>query len=380
MKIMLIEDDPLKKREIKNFLMSKDIDENDIILAGSMTEFTSNLHQDIGLFIIDLKLPNFDDGEASRNGRAILETIIKTSKHEALLLAISSFPDEFPDLRDYYESHGCILCGYSNKKVWQSTLEHLLVQLKKQMTKDFLIFCALKEERDPYIPLLNGKKVNRRGIDFYDVDINGLKGSIVLLPQMGLVNSAIIAGICIDRYSPSLVGMSGICGGFSKNTALGQLLISQMAYEYQSGKWTEEGFKQEPYQVNTDNNTLTNLGLLIDNENLIAELETGNFSPRPRISHRPKLGIFTSGSAVIAKSDLLSDILESHRKASGLDMEVFSIHRAAELAKNKPCCICAKTVVDLCDSDKSDDLHAYGSFISAKFMLIAVVDFFNKNL
>ena len=76
-----------------------------------------------------------------------------------------------------------------------------------------MIFCALREERNPYITLLSGKKVNRRGIDFYDVDIDGLKGSVILLPEMGLVNASIISGVCIDRYKPSVVGMSGICGG-----------------------------------------------------------------------------------------------------------------------------------------------------------------------
>lgn len=379
MKIMLIEDNPTKKYEIKKFLIDREVDEGDIIIAGSMTDFTSNLHQDIGLFVIDLKLPNFDMGEASHNGRAILETITKSGKSDSLLLAISSFPDEFPELREYYESHGCILCSFSNTKAWQSTLEHLLIQLKKRVTKDFLIFCALKEERDPYIALLKGKKINRRGIDFFDVEINNKKGAVVLLPQMGLVNAAITAGICIDRYKPDLVCMSGICGGFSKNVELGQLLVSKLSYEYQSGKWTEEGFKQEPYQVTTDNNTLTNLGLLIDREGLIAELEIGNHSPRPRISLAPKLAVFTSGSAVIANGEFLSDIQESHRKAGGLDMEIFAIQRAAELSKNKPSCICAKTVVDLCDAAKADDLHAYGSYISAKFVILAVEDYFSRN-
>lgn len=378
MKIMLIEDNPTKKRDISDFLISKSVKSNDIIYVENMTDFTSNIHQDIGLFIIDLKLPNYDSGEASHNGRAILESIVKTKKNDCLLLAISSFPDEFKELRGFYESHGCILSNYSDAKGWQATLEHLLIQLNKNVTIDFIIFCALKEERDPYAALLDVKKINRGGIDFYDVEIDGIKGAIVRLPQMGLVNAAITAGVCIDRYKPVLVGMSGICGGFSKNVELGQLLISQMAYEYQSGKWTEDGFKQEPYQVSTNSNTLTNLELLVENDSLIFELEKGWVSDRPRNTFTPKTSVFTSGSAVIAKSDMVNDILEYHRKSAGLDMEVFAIHRAAELSMAKPSCICAKTVVDLCDAEKSDNLHKYGSYISARFMLLAIKDFFEK--
>ncbi|WP_202987521.1 hypothetical protein [Mixta mediterraneensis] len=373
---MLIEDDKSKKRNIFEFLISKGVIEKDIVIAESMTDFTTNLNKDIGLFIIDLKLPNFDKGEASQNGRAILETIIKSSKHESLLLAISSYPDEFPLLREYYESHGCILSDYSNKKGWQSTLEHLLIQLKKNITFDFLIFCALREERNPYITLLSGKKVNRRGIDFYDVDIDGLKGSVILLPEMGLVNASIISGVCIDRYKPSVVGMSGICGGFSDNAELGQLLVSKMAYEYQAGKWTDDGFRQEAYQVPTDNNTLTNLGILIDRDDFLVELESGSNLKGPTESHKPKLSVFTSGSAVISQESKLTEIQSFHRKSSGLDMEVFGVHRAAELSITKPSCICAKTVVDLCDSNKSDDLHLYGCYISAKFMILAIKNHF----
>lgn len=372
MKIMLIEDDRKKREDIKSFLLSKNIADKDIIIAKSMTDFTTNLHHDIGLFIIDLKLPNFDNGEALLNGRAILETITKSSKQESLLLAISSYPDEFPNLRDYYESHGCILSTYSNKKAWKSTLEHLLIQLNKNITLDFLIFCALKEERNPYIAMKTGNIYNRKGIEFYDIDIDGIKGSVVLLPEMGLVNAAVISGACIDRYKPSVVAMSGICGGFTDNAKLGQLLVSKMAYEYQSGKWTDDGFKQEPYQVPTDRNTLTNLSILIDREGLLAELEDGFYSTKPEEATPPKLSIFTSGSAVVATEEHLENIQNTHRKASGLDMEIFAIHRATELSINKPLCICAKTVVDLCDSNKSDTLHMYGSYISAKFILLAI--------
>ena len=126
----------------------------------------------------------------------------------------------------------------------------------------------------------------------YDVDIDGIKGAIVRLRQMGLVIAAITAGVCIDRYKPTLVGMSGICGGFSKNTDLGQLLISKMSYEYQSGKWTEDGFKQEQYQVSTNTNTLTNLELLVEKDNLVAELEKGWTSERPRSTFPPKTSVY----------------------------------------------------------------------------------------
>ncbi|GLH42650.1 hypothetical protein RS3R6_22330 [Pseudomonas atacamensis] len=378
MKILLIEDDDSKRRAIIAHLKSRGITDDDILRAKNMTDFAGFLHIDIGLFIIDFQLPNIDKGFACPNGRAILETIVKAGKNDALLLAISSYPADFPELRELYESHGCILANYANKKSWQSTLDHLLIQLKKNLKLDFVIFCALQEERNPYVALINGTAKNRGGTDCYDIEIARKKGTVILLPQTGLVNAAVVAGSCIDKLKPSVVGMSGVCGGFPERAKKGQLLISSMAYEYQSGKWAADGFLHEPYQVPTDNLLLTDLKILANQPDILSELEHGFSGTYPVERHNPVVGVFTSGSAVIADEDHLKQIERIHRKVNALDMEVFAIHRAAELCAHKPCCICAKTVVDLCDAVKSDELHAYGSYISAKFMVKAIRDYFSE--
>lgn len=378
MKIMLIEDDNNKARAITSHLNQHGITEQHIIRAKNMSDFSAALGNDIGLFIIDLNLPNIDNGTTSQNGKAILECIIKAGKDDALLLAISSYPADFPELREYFEAHGCILANFQNKKGWQSTLDHLLTQLKKNVRFDFLIFCALQEERNPYIALTPGKHIVRGGIDCFDIELGENKGSVILLPQMGLVNAAITAGACIDKFKPKMIGMSGICGGFKGRAELGQLVISSMAYEYQSGKWASDGFLNEPYQVPTDHLTLTNLKALVNDPDLINRIESGHKGARPPAAHSPVAGIFTSGSAVIADKKFIEQIKSIHRKVTALDMEVFAIHRAAELSPHKPPCICAKTVVDLCDSKKDDSIHNYGAYISAKFLIEAIKDFFRQ--
>lgn len=378
MKIMLIEDNVSKRRAIASHIKARGILAENIIYARNMTDFAAQLNADIGLFIIDFKLPSLDDGAASQNGKAILEAIVKAGKHDALLLAISSYPDDFPELRTIYEAQGCILADYSKMAGWKSTLDHLLIQLKKNLKFDFVIFCALLEERNPYITLISGNQVTRGGIDCYDISIGKKKGTVILLPQSGLVNAAVTASLCIDRFKPSVVGMSGICGGFKDRARLGQLFVSSMVYEYQSGKWASDGFRHEPYQVATDHMTLIELRALINIDGLIGELEAGFSGNRPSVAQKPEVGIFTSGSAVIADKQYITQIEKIHRKVNALDMEIFAVQRAAELSPQKPPCICAKTVVDLCDESKSDDLHSYGSYISAKFLIKAIGNFFLK--
>lgn len=377
MKVLLIEDAAEKRETIRSFLVNNGVNSADIICAANMTDFSANLHKDIGLFIVDFYLPNVDGGSASLNGRAILESINKSQKNDALAIAISSHPTDFPELREFYEARGCVLVDYAKKDAWQSALRMLLVQLKKNMRLDFIVFCALSEERSPYVALLQGKRHIRGGVDCFDVEVAGKSGTVVLLAQMGLVNAAVVAGLCIERYKPAVVAMSGICGGFASRAKMGQLFVCSMVYEYQSGKWSGDGFKQEPYQCATDHMTLSRLRALAGQEKLISELEEGFTGPRPSIAAPPELGIFTSGSAVIADKGHLASIEQIHRKVSALDMEVFAIHRAAELSCDPPACISAKAVVDLCDKEKGDDLHAYGSYVSAKFILKALADFFS---
>lgn len=377
MKIMLIEDDATKAANIKDHIISRGINESSILWVKNLTEVALSIHLDIGLFIIDLKLPSIYNGESTNSGKAILEMIESAGKSNANLLAISSYPSEFPQLRDLYESRGCILADYSDPPKWQAALNFSLVRLNIEVRKDFIIFCALREERTPYLGFLEGKKATRFGVEFYDVQIAGRNGTIALLPQMGLVSAAVTSSLCIDRLKPKLVCMSGICGGFEDRAALGQLVISTVAYEYQSGKWASDGFRQEPYQVKIDHLVDTMLKSMVDQDGFVDDLEKGF-----KGEHRPSLrsdvlpGIFTSGSAVIAQEKFMNQLSSGHRKVHALDMEVFSVQRAAELSPEKPACICVKTVVDLGQEQKDDKLHRYGAYVSAKFVVQAIAQFF----
>lgn len=379
MKVMLIEDNKNKQQEILAYLLSKGVEQKDIVIVENLTDFFSKTTDDIGLFIIDIRIPNVDNSTASQNGKTIVESLVKMGRNDALLLAISSYPGDFTGLRSYFEMHGCILCDFKEKKNWQSTLDHLLVQARRDTKFDFLIFCALEEERNPYIAFFpEGRRTIRGGVECYDIEIAGKSGSVILHSKMGLVNAAAVAAVSIDRYRPNLVAMSGICGGFKSRASMGQLLISEMVYEYQSGKWTGDGFSQEPYQVPTEHNLLTALRKLCDDNDIIAELEKGFKGSRPSEQNNPKPAVFTSGSAVIADQKYLGQVEILHRKVSGLDMEIFALQRAAHLSVSNPPCICAKVVVDLCNEEKNDKIHYYGSFISARFVLKAIEDHYSK--
>lgn len=378
MKILIADDCDRKLEDIKKYLLSLDVSESEIVVAKTLAEFSSKMKPDVGVCVIDMRIPAYDGAQPDRNGLGILQNLEASGNRDVKLLAISAYAEEFEGVRAQFERHGCVLADYKDREVWQNALKTLVLQSSAKQRFDFLIFTALRKERAPYVSFteLGGQSVQTDGLTRYDITLDGRCGAVIELPRMGLVDAAIIAAKCIDRYSPKIVAMSGICAGFREKAELGQLLISELAYEYQTGKWTDDGFKADPYQTPISEKLRLLVRHLLENEELVPELEKGWRKTRPTATHEPKLSVFTSGSAVIASKDYIEQVASHHRKVSGLDMEVFAIHRAAQLASNPPEVLCAKVVVDLADSDKNDNFQEYGCYTSSKFILHVLKEYF----
>lgn len=380
MKVLIAEDNESKRDRIVATLLEIGFLRREVHVATNVAEALERCDQSVDIFIIDLRLPAYDRAPEYENGLLVLEMVGKMCRPSVKIIAISSYPQEFDSVRSKFESRGCMLVSYAEDAVWESALRLMRVQALAVERKDFLIFCALREERAPYTACVEPAGINvfRDNVTRYDFMLGGFAGSVVELPRMGLVDAAVTAGVFIDRFAPKLVAMSGICAGFSGKAALGQLLISDLAYEYQTGKWTADGFSQEPYQIPMSQDVRSIVCELLEDKDILQRLEMGCAATRPVQLESPSLVAFTSGSAVIASSALMDQVGSHHRKVSGLDMEVYALHRAAHLSKHRPDVLCAKVVVDLGDGDKSDSLHAYGCFVSAKFVLQAIRLYFDR--
>lgn len=378
MKILIIEDDDQKCDEISSHLESLGVPPPSIVVAKDMAEFLGAFDREVTLCIIDLRLPAYQGATQDNNGIGVLQAMEKAGAGHIKLLAISAYPEEFADLRAQFESRGCLLLDFRNKEVWRAVVKQMVLEMQSVELMDFIIFCALRKERAPYTAMasLDGSPKSKDNLTRLDVTIAGRRGTIIEMPRMGLVDAAVMAGKCIEKFRPKVVAMSGICAGFEGRAELGQLLVPELAYEYQSGKWTDEGFSGEPYQVPIGERVRVLARELIEDSELLSRLEQNLKSKRPSTMSEPKLATFTSGSAVIASDEYMAQVATLHRRVAGLDMEVYAIHRAAHIAPCNPDVICAKTVVDLAGGDKDDMLHPYGCQISARFIVEALEAYF----
>lgn len=378
MKILIIEDDQDKRDCLVAYAHEIGVLDSDIVVAVDMADFVAKFNPSISICIIDLRLPAYNGGENDLNGLGVLQVVDKVGSGTVKLLAISAYPDEFTKTREQFERRGCLLVDYNQPDVWKNVFRQMVVQSQAVENMDFIIFCALREERKAFtlLPDLKPTPTFRDNITRLDIVLGDRRGTVIELPRMGLVDAAVVAGTCIEKFKPTVVAMSGVCAGFKDRAELGQLLIADMAYEYQSGKWTDDGFAQEPYQVPMSEAMRSLVRAILEDQDVLVDLETGWRSDRPVKMTAPKPATFTSGSAVIANDLLMEQVAKYHRRVSGLDMEVYALMRAVHLAQCKPEVICAKVVVDLADGEKNKTLQPYGSYVSARFVLLALAKFF----
>ncbi|WEK51823.1 MAG: response regulator [Candidatus Kaistia colombiensis] len=372
MRIAVFEDDNEKFELISDTLKSKDIRENGIIRAATVAEFALLVKKDFDLCVIDLRMPTMEGVQSSGAGNEILQMLDFSGKKNVPVIAITAYADEAEKYREKFAARGCLIFDVDQKDLWSQALDIFILQAKDRNRYDFIIFAAISEERLPFgrICGLNVRSVTRNGVDHWDCDFRGWSGTIVLLSRMGLVTASATVARVLAHYSPKVVAMTGICGGIGDKGALGQLLVTDVCWEYQSGKWLGEVQKAEPYQVSIPHNTRNVMLKLLENTELLPELESGYAGTnRPSKRVNPSMGVFSSGSAVIASSKRLRAVEQQHRKVAGIDMEIYGFHRAVELSAQNPQSFSAKVVVDKADQSKGDELHEYGCYVSAKFVM-----------
>lgn len=380
MTIVVFEDDEGKWANIRQSLRDKGIKDSGIRRISNVAQFVELAGKPIDLCIIDIRMPGVSGGETRSAGVELLKMLDYSGMQRVPVLAITAYPEEANEHRSSFASRGCIIYDYNDREVWSQALDIFVAQSKEKGRYQFLLFAALKKERDAYLKLPDFKmeSTQREGLDLWETEVDGRSGAIVLLPRMGIINAAVTVARALELYSPAVVAMSGICAGIENNAELGQLLVADVVWEYQSGKWIKEAFEAEPYQVSIPQDTRLTLSKLLDDRGLLSRLEAV-FSGELRPSKRsmPKLAAFTSGSAVIASEKRLAAVKKQHRKVAGVDMEVYGFHRAVELCARSIHVFSAKVVVDKADEAKGDELHEYGCVVSAAFTLDAVRKLFS---
>lgn len=324
------------------------------------------------LIITDLLLPRRANDEPVDFSEDLLEYLTDSINNKnTITVAISRFGNVVEEKRDIFLRHGIFLLPFGRDDAWRQCLNICMQRVEQTLSCDFLILCGLNSERGAFrdVPELQfGKFIKIGSLDCCEASIGESKGYIVVQPRMGLVDAAITSSIALETFKPKFSAMAGICAGFESQVKLGTLVVTDICWDHQSGKWKGEEFQERPYQepIHPDVRVIANQ-IIESDPDLVSFRQ--NFRELARAHDDcAVIAPTVSGSFVLAAEQFGGEIQEQHGKLAALDMEIFGFHRAAALYGAGLQYFAAKTVVDYADEHKGNDFQRDGAVLSARFV------------
>lgn len=371
MKYLLIEDDLNKIQKISDFISQKD-SESRITTSDHLSDARRKiLTHEFDLIIFDIFLPLTTEGSEQDVSVEIIGDFSTSRNYHAEAIAITKYSDQALGHSPLFNDHGITLVVFSDDdKKWQEGLDQKITKIKARHRFDFIVFCALIKERSGYLntEAKLGELKQIAGLNCQEMTIGRYRGVCITPSRMGLVNMAIATTKAIELFSPRIVAMSGICAGVPGESNLLDIIVGQICWEYQTGKFKDGKFIQEPYQISLNSVLKTELEQFSEQSTLLEKIKVGLYDTELKNS-TIRVAPISSGSAVIADENRMKEIGGQHRKWAALEMEMYSLYEAASQSVFAPLYFGAKAVVDVGDSSKGDTLHASACVISARFVV-----------
>lgn len=370
MNILLIEDTESKKNAIS--LVMKEASPTAKIttssnLADAMQKMTA---KKFDLIIFDMYLPLSQGDTEQDYSSQLIEAFSKGKNSNTEAITLTQYPIDVIDNIQEFNLFGITVVHYDTSEHWKQALCQKIYRASQKPKFDFLIFCALPKERQAYnqttINILNVKNI--ANMDCQEVLLDGYRGLIIRPKAMGLVNMAIAVSRAIERFEPKIIAMSGICAGVTKESSYLDIIVGEICWEYQTGKFKQGKFIQEPYQVVIESQLQTDLQQSAEDQSILESIKMGLYHKELKDS-KIIIAPLSSGSAVIADDKKMKEICGQHRKMAGLEMEMYAMYEAARQSPIKPLFFGAKAVVDMGGESKADDFHEAACILSARYVV-----------
>lgn len=384
MNILIIEDNHQKLQSIRETIaeeLSERSNSINISIASDLSQAKRYICTTLyDLVIFDMFLPENNSSTLERDcSHELIQEFSISKNYQTEAIALTQFIiSEIEDIQ-LFNLSGITVVHYAEDLNWKLALKQKINRAAQKIRCDFLVFCALNSERNAYneAGCVLGNKKNINGMNCQEITIDGASGFIITPRGMGLVNMAIITSKAIELFQPKIVAMSGICAGVQGESNFLDIIVGKTCWEYQTGKWKDGSFEQEPYQAEISRGLQVDLEQSSENIELINNIRNGLYNTALK-SMKIRIAPLSSGSAVIADSDIMKKIGLQHRKMAGLEMEMYSLYESAAQSLCNPLVFGAKAVVDLGGVEKDDDYQDDGCIISARYVTLMLKDQLRK--
>lgn len=396
-RILVVEDSQEKLKSIVACLMAvHPIAVDDIADCRDVMEAKRMLSEEyFDLLVVDIALPTRRDSEVVRDGglRLMAEISVRESyKVPGHVIGMTAYDELLPLATDALAKLTWTVLKYSESEDrWRHQLQakvvHIILDSQRRLgdrrfEADLAILCALD---DPELrslrqlpdwdwqPLVVPGDATR----YYRVRVETGKRVLTAYaasaPRMGMPTASVFATKMIDLFRPQYICMAGIAAGVRGVVNLGDVIVADPSWNYESGKVLgakgKSIFLPEPHQYHLSPALRESFRSLADREEIPAQIKKCWPGDRLDTDLRIVIGPLASGSSVLADASRLKDIAGQNRKVVAVDMEAYSIFAAADEAiEPKPHAFCIKAICDFADELKNDKHQGYAAFTSAQVL------------
>lgn len=389
MKILVVDDNLLKIREIMKVIMAVDgVNERMIDYSVETNDARVKLQNSIyDLLVLDLNMPErlVDDTDESAGADLVDELVGALSYKKPIEIVVLSAYDECENnfVKEKYRNAFIMLRYDESSEVWSTKLKAIVeyrLLYSRQMQEHEMIDVAIistvpveteavKKLSTSWIKELFADDVNTYYIGTLSDGEKSKKVVTVQSTDMGMVAAALTTMNLSKHYRSRYIIIVGIAAGIGEHE-FGDILIPREVWNYSSGKYCEKDdelvFKPDPKVIQLDARILE----LIRQDYSEVLLKIKKMWP---IKMGSEISICDSpmacGTAVVANKKLVEDHIIAHfRKSGGLDMEAYGVFFAARsMCDSQPTAICIKSVSDFADNDKGDGYQPFAAYTSANF-------------
>lgn len=405
MKILIADDQSRRYERLVEALDEQGISRDKIEIVQSANQTLDCLEKNyFDLLVLDVLLPRWPEAEPDMQNSLdlLVEIEQSTNLHRPeRIVGITADSEVIGQARTNFEEHTWTLIQYSD--VDDDWIGRILNCVKYLMNPkgqgvesdervDVAIICALAEpELEEVLKLQWNWSASRPIDDVTFVHDGGLKvndRSISVCasaaPRMGMVSTALLSAKLISVLRPRILVMCGICAGVRDKVRIGDVLLADPSWDFQSGKrfGGQNGsvFAVSPHQLFVPHVIRSHVDELRRDHSALGEMSVEFGSDAPGTT-RIVIGPVASGSAVLADGEIVNEIKNQHRELAGVEMEIYGMYAAREAASApQPLTFALKGVCDFADPEKADQHQRYAAYASANTLRLLLEKFGDRLL
>lgn len=393
-KVLIVDDHPYRYKSVLDELVALGLKRSDIKFLSSSNEAIEELGTNrYDLLILDILIPAWPELDADQVNSADLLCSIQSD--EAILkpryiVGITADPELADASLQEFKKNTWTVIRYSPvSDEWVSMISNCVKYLKNgehgrksaEYIFDLAVVCALKEpelEEVIRLPWSWGASKPLDDVTFFkegEIDVRGRMYRVAAIhaSRMGMVSAAVLSNKVIERLRPRVLAMTGICAGHKSKAQLGDVVVADPVWDFQSGKIKIEDNKPvmefSPHQIPMSAFLRGRFEQMVGDPRITGDIisEFGSDAPS---GFKLRIGPVASGAAVMADGQIIEQVRQfQNRDLIGLEMEIYGVYAAAQQASfPQPKFLAIKGICDFADTGKHDGAQRFAAFASAQVL------------